>query len=335
MIVDLFKNYKNKIMMDDKKKRCGRELVSTIGDNSENVECSKINLGKVGVNKEESSHIKLTKGKEYIVNISSDVIDIDVKSTEGKEIKAYIENIEKLKNKDDFKLKLSDNNGIISVILKSEKSSGVVSNFSIVRNENKISVGNGNIVIQNGRVNNCDIIQSSNIAKLVVLLPSNVKYSDLTITSIVGNVDIENISVKNDIEVSSTSGEICLKDAKSKNIDVKSTSGDILMRILECEYASVSSSSGDVEISSSRIEYLNGKTMSGDIKVYKDFGKEIKLNTMSGDIDTESVECENVDLSTMSGDICLNNKARLNYEIKRLKVNTMSGDKNVIANYVY
>lgn len=335
MIVDLFKNYRSKIMMDDKKKRCGRELVSTIGDNSENVECSKINLGKVGVNKEESSSIKLTKGKEYIVNLSSDVIDIDVKMTEGEDVKAYIENIEKLKNKDDFKLKLSENNGIISVILKSAKSSGVVSNFNIVRNGNKISVGNGNIVIQNGRLNNCDIIESSNIAKLVVLLPSNVKYSDLTITSIAGNVDIENILVKNDIEVSSTSGDICLKDAKSKNIDVKSTSGDILLKSIKCEDSVVNSSSGDIEIVSSTIDYIGAKAMSGDIKVTEVTGEDLKLNSMSGDINVKSIECEKVDLSTMSGDIFLNNKTKLNYEIKRLKVNTMSGDKEVIANYAY
>lgn len=341
MIINFFENFRSKVMMNDMKKRDGEQLEKNINtsninkNNDESVKHNKINLGKDDVNEEKESRVKLKKGAEYIVNIKTDVIDVDVKNTEGEEVKVYIENIEKLKNKDDFKLKLSENSGIISVILKSEKSSGMVGNFNMIRNGSKISIGNGNIVIQNGRVSNCDIIESSDIAKLVILLPLNVKYSDLTITSVVGTIDIENISVKNDIEVSSTSGEICLKDVKSRNIDVRSTSGDVLMRILECEYASANSSSGDIEIASSRIECLNSKTMSGDIKVYKDFGKEIKLNTMSGDVDVESVECENVDLSTMSGDICLNNKARLDYEIKRLKVNTMSGDKKVIANYAY
>ena len=85
----------------------------------------------------------------------------------------------------------------------------------------------------------------------------------------------------------------------------------------------------------STMNYIGAKTMSGDVKVKEVCGEDLKLKSMSGDIKVNSIECKKVDLSTMNGDIFLNNKAKLNYEIERLKVNTMSGDKKVIANYSY
>ena len=313
MILDLFKKYRDKIISDNQKRGCGRRIVATIEQNDtnnkkdENAECSKINLRKEDVDRKKDSYVKLTRGKDYIINIVSDIIDIEVKSTEGEDVKAYIENIEKLKNKDDFKFKVSENNGIISIVLKSRKNNGI----------------------------NCYVVQSSNIAKLVVLLPSIVEYSDLTITSTVSDVNVENISLKNGVEVSISTGDIELKEIKTKNIDMKTSSGDILLKSIECEDSITNSSSGNIEIVYSTMNYIGAKTMSGDVKVKEVCGEDLKLKSMSGDIKVNSIECKKVDLSTMNGDIFLNNKAKLNYEIERLKVNTMSGDKKVIANYSY
>lgn len=107
-----------------------------------------------------------------------------------------------------------------------------------------------------------------------------------------------------DINVSSVSGELDIRDMEANNISFATTSGDIEFTTLTAKNElKIKSISGEVEGSKINSNYVDIKTTSGDINVSNLVGSIISLHSVSGDIEIDS--CSDVNratIKTTSGD---------------------------------
>lgn len=175
-----------------------------------------------------------------------------------------------------------------------------------------------------------------NGVRLVILVPRlEGLLSNVYVKTISSDISVKGLECEGSMDINSTSGDINLRNNKYKEVELNTTSGDIFIDSSSSDRLKLKTTSGDItcEKVSSKIAVCN--SMSGDIDMCQCEGEDISLNSMSGDILLSTIKYEKVDASTMSGDISLNNKAILEYEIKKLKTKTMSGKEKVFANYEF
>ena len=140
--------------------------------------------------------------------------------------------------------------------------------------------------------------------KITVYLPKE-EYASLTVTSDVGDVklpkeltfgsieidsettDVEcSASVKENIDIHVSTGDILLNDMKASSVKIETTTGDVTMTGIDV--------GGDIEISTTTGDVLLGNTVAeknmmvkcttGDVGFEKSDAKEITVTTTTGDI---------------------------------------------------
>jgi len=127
--------------------------------------------------------------------------------------------------------------------------SGDINIISLSSKESRIESISGEINLEDARANRIDL--SSVSGEINTINSENI--SSITTTS--GEIEIENYSIKEDLNIESVSGEIELDLAEDSSIDLdfKSTSGD-----LENDFGKVYGGENKVNV----------KTNSGDLRVY-------------------------------------------------------------------
>lgn len=148
--------------------------------------------------------------------------------------------------------------------LKTKKSGNTF--YIYAKNDNKIKSFN---------VNYSDL-------KLDIYIPKNYN-NNINITTTSGDLKLSNINIK-DLDLGTTSGDIELEDIITKTITGNSTSGDLELINVSADNIAFNSTSGDIEMKN-----ISGNvtvnTTSGDVKsLYKDYKNVININSTSGDI---------------------------------------------------
>lgn len=268
--------------------------------------------------------INVENNKKYTLNIHSNVIDIDIKYVEGKEFKIYLDNYDKMKNKEKLTFEVDNikNNIDINLIYKG---------IDISNNSINIAGRNGSINMCSSKDKKCDNL---NELKLNIIVPKldNI-LSDVFIKTISSDILVEEIKIEEQLKIKSTSGDINLRNNNVKNIELFTISGDIILNKSVCDKLNVKTTSGYISCDNLATEVANCNSINGDIDVCNCSGIEIDLKSTSGDISLSNIRYSDVNISTVSGDISLNNRMNLDYKIIKLKTKTTSGEENIIANY--
>ena len=154
-------------------------------------------------------------------------------------------------------------------------------------------------------------------SRIEITVPKGTTYN-LDIEGVSSDVD-SLINLKN-VNITTTSGDISLKDAN--NTTIKTTSGDIKTNKTDSLY--IKTTSGDMLLGD-----INGKltldTTSGDIKINSvNLTKDSSIKVTSGDVIISKTNDIYIDTHTVTGDTKVNtNNRKSDYE---LKINTISGD---------
>lgn len=141
-----------------------------------------------------------------------------------------------------------------------------------------------------------------------ILLKENFKTNNMTLKTVSGDIDTNNIDTK-ELSITSTSGDITLEKIETKNSKIKTISGSIeiesitgkiktntvsgdvdINNLLVTNNSSITTTSGDIDIKMDKTStcIINTKTVSGDVDSINNIGKDsnlfLELKTTSGDI---------------------------------------------------
>ncbi len=130
-----------------------------------------------------------------------------------------------------------------------------------------------------------------------------------------------NITVSN-FNFNAVSSDFYYANFNSKTFILSTTSGDVEIKNVKLNQAKWNSVSGDLLVTDARIENLISSQVSGDMHMKNVYVvKEMKLNTVSGDIFIEDSVCDECSLHSVSGDITGNE-----FYPARVGLKSVSGD---------
>lgn len=110
-------------------------------------------------------------------------------------------------------------------------------------------------------------------------------------------------SYKNSVNVSSTSGDILVRDVEVKAITSKNTSGEVELHNSTVDNLNVKTISGDINLENTKSLISSFSTTSGDIDINGEIG-DGKIGTTSGEIDfVPTVLSNNVSIDSTSGEV--------------------------------
>ena len=159
----------------------------------------------------------------------------------------------------------------------------------------------------------------SNQRKVIVYIPTSYN-GNINISSRSGDIASSLEIIENEVNVSTTSGNIAFNNAT--NISMTTTSGDISLN--NTNMAKLSTTSGDIKITG-EVNSLDVTTTSGDVEVKK-INKNANINTTSGDIDITQLAITDISsFETVSGDIVIYNNSSDCY----IDYKTHSGDSKI------
>ena len=195
--------------------------------------------------------------------------------------------------------------------------------YSNKENNAKIEYTKGTIKIDEEKYNTT-CIGFCNIRRKTILYIPKEYINDIEITTISGDLRSEIDLIENNTKITTTSGDVNIKNTKSS--DITTTSGDI--KINTTNKLNIKTTSGDVEIKEV-LETLNVKTISGDVEIETlSIKEQSNINTTSGDVKIKTNESNcYVEAETTSGDKNIQTFDRKSDIV--LKVKTASGDISV------
>jgi len=183
-------------------------------------------------------------------------------------------------------------------------------------------------------------VSNSNL-KLDIYVPMDFK-DNIKITTSSGDIGISNLKL-HDVDIVASSGNININNLSTESLSVETSSGDQKFKGLESKKSSFLASSGDIEIYGSTGD-TDATTSSGDINLnYDVFNNNITIVASSGDVDIvlpKDAEF-NINASTTSGDIessfpvTVTGKLKNNLNGKvgnsnnTININTTSGDISI------
>lgn len=110
-------------------------------------------------------------------------------------------------------------------------------------------------------------------------------------------------SYKSSVNVSSTSGDILVRDVEVKAITSKNTSGEVELHNSTVDNLNVKTISGDINLENTKSLISSFSTTSGDIDINGEIG-DGKIGTTSGEIDfVPTVLSKNVSIDSTSGEV--------------------------------
>lgn len=134
----------------------------------------------------------------------------------------------------------------------------------------------------------------------------NLKTKEIKIVSLSGEIEIYNIENSGEAFIKTTSGNIKIDEFESQNSRVGSVSGEIDCEdIKSSERFIADATSGSVNVANLDTDYSEFKTVSGEI--YIDNSKKINSAiTTSGDVNIQNLEIDNeLRIRTLSGEVNL------------------------------
>lgn len=156
-----------------------------------------------------------------------------------------------------------------------------------------------------------------------VKLPKGMTFGSIKIDSETTDVDCS-ASVKENIDIHVSTGDILLNDMKAGSVNIETTTGDVTMTGIDV--------GGDIEISTTTGDVLLGNTVAeknmmvkcttGDVGFEKSDAKEITVKTTTGDITGTLLSDKEFITNTSTGDV----NVPKNTEGGRCELSTTTGD---------
>ena len=151
--------------------------------------------------------------------------------------------------------------------------------------EPKVSLSNGVLHVDQQKSFNFSFGFSNGYVE--ILIPySMMKDSSFEIdaSSVSGSLSLKNITAGN-IDISSTSGSVRAENLNADNIEARSVSGSVKVETSQCTEADIGSTSGSV-LFSGRADELSLTSTSGSVKAYLDamLKKDSRFKSMSGSV---------------------------------------------------
>lgn len=132
------------------------------------------------------------------------------------------------------------------------------------------------------------------------------------------------IKYKNNLNITSASGDKEIISGEFNNLTLSSNSGEIKLSNVNTKEFNAQTSSGDIDISNVTATTTKLNTTSGDIDIINSFLGELSASTSSGEMNLSFRDLgNNSSISSNSGDIDLNINDTVGY---KLNFNTVSGD---------
>lgn len=122
----------------------------------------------------------------------------------------------------------------------------------------------------------------------------------LKISLVSGNIEVDESLKFEDLTISSTSGDIKMRDIEAKSIGIETVSGDIKLQNLKEDNLKLKTTSGDIFVESAEGK-IEIRSTSGDISMGNIVG-EIEAKTTSGEIESRKIE-GNAEMQSVSGNI--------------------------------
>lgn len=136
-----------------------------------------------------------------------------------------------------------------------------------------------------------------------VYLPEK-SYGRLIARNTSGDIKVSKDFEFTDVELKSTSGDICFLGEVQDELILKSTSGSVRAEDLTAKYVEAVSTSGEVTVSDVTCFELKAESTSGDIELARVAAeKHISAECVSGDIELLDSDAQTLYLKTTSGDI--------------------------------
>ncbi len=150
-------------------------------------------------------------------------------------------------------------------------------------------------------------------------------YNILHTASVSGDIVIPDTFAFNEVELSTTSGDIFF-ESKSKNAwKGKSVSGNIDVKNIAGDVVNIQTTSGEIDLEDVLANSIKLGTTSGDISLENALAqKEFFIKSTSGEVSLESCDGRDITIKTISGDV----KGSLRSE-KQFITHTTSGDIRV------
>ncbi|GEM_PF-2989759 len=132
----------------------------------------------------------------------------------------------------------------------------------------------------------------------------DLKSKNLTLSSVSGEVEVKNVVSSGKAAVDTVSGAISTEKLTSPSVEIRSTSGNIESEV-NSEKISVSSTSGNVTAENlQKFKNISAETVSGGIKLILAEGLEsVNFSTVSGSSDFKVSKDSPVTVTTVSGSL--------------------------------
>ncbi len=133
----------------------------------------------------------------------------------------------------------------------------------------------------------------------------NTSPESLTVQSGSGEITLEKVSDRTEIQLKASSGDVTFTDVKGQTIAVSTSSGEITFsRVIAAGNMRLESVSGDIALRDSDAEALCIQTGSGDVSGTLRSEKIFRIETKSGDVNVPySASGGKCDVTTTSGDV--------------------------------
>ncbi len=134
---------------------------------------------------------------------------------------------------------------------------------------------------------------------------SGFECNNLTIETVSGEIDVQNINAKNNINANAISGDIALNNIECKNTKSSAVSGDVEFEdVISNGDIYIDTVSGEIDLLNSDANYLNITTTSGDVSGTLLTDKVFFTDTTSGNINVPRTTAdEKCEIETVSGDV--------------------------------
>jgi lia operon protein LiaG len=227
-----------------------------------------LNFNTADINQSETIDV----GSIRNISVESSSTDVSIREAAGQDdIKVALTGKVSKKLKDDYKLKVSEDDGTLHVGLE-------------VKNMFRMGV----VIIRD--------------VKIEVLLPKK-EYEELAVQVLSGDIKAEGIQSKDAI-FETKSGDVALKGMEAgSQMEIQVASGDVRVEDSNAKELKIKAASGDVSIDGSAAETADLYTASGDIEINQLSG-DIVANITSGDLNISNDQLAgSITAETASGDV--------------------------------
>lgn len=166
-------------------------------------------------------------------------------------------------------------------------------------------------------------------------IASNLDLKHFKLNQLSGNIDLNDINLESNFDLSSTSGNIKINRLKAReatlqstsgnkdfndlslsgNINIKSTSGKIKIEKISCSELILDSTSGTIEIEKSQMDNMSIKSLSGNVNV-KELEGGARIEATSGNINVSVSKLKNkINISAFSGSIKLEMPSKSSFSL--------------------